>query len=72
MAKRAVNDHVLQLSRVRYGLLVPQLRGGQLEAIPRGDRPVGVDGVPRVHSGQRDETPAKLQERVANALAGEA
>ena len=36
--------------------LVPQLRGGR-RGDSRGDRPVGVDGVPRVHSGQRDETP---------------
>ncbi len=36
--------------------LVPQLRGGR-RGDSRGDRPVGVDGVPRVHSGQRDQTP---------------
>ena len=35
---------------------VPQLRSGR-RGDCRGDRPVGVDGVPRVHSGQRDETP---------------
>ena len=36
--------------------LVPQLRGGR-RGDSQGDRPIGVDGVPRVHSGQRDETP---------------
>ena len=33
--------------------LVPQLRGGR-RGDSQGDRPIGVDGVPRVHSGQRD------------------
>ena len=51
---RAVND--LLLRRVLYGNLVPQRRGGR-RGDSRGDRPVGVDGVPRVHSGQRDDTP---------------
>ena len=36
--------------------LVPQRRGGR-RGDSQGDRPIGVDGVPRVHSGQRDETP---------------
>ena len=36
--------------------LVPPLRGGR-RGDSQGDRPIGVDGVPRVHSGQRDETP---------------
>ena len=48
---RAVND--LLLRRVLYGDLVPQLRGGR-RGDSQGDRPIGVDGVPRVHSGQRD------------------
>ena len=51
---RAVND--LLLRRVLYGDLVPQRRGGR-RGDSQGDRPIGVDGVPRVHSGQRDETP---------------
>ena len=52
--ERAVND--LLLRRVLYGISLPQLRSGR-RGDSRGDRPVGVDGVPRVHSGQRDETP---------------
>ena len=50
---RAVND--LLLRRVLYGISCRNYAAAA-EAIP-GDRPVGVDGVPRVHSGQRDETP---------------
>ena len=51
---RAVND--LLLRRVLYGISCRNYAAAA-EAIPGGDRPVGVDGVPRVHSGQRDETP---------------
>ena len=45
---------------------MPQLRGGR-RGDSRGDRPVGVDGVPRVHSGQR----AKLRELQERDLSGE-
>ena len=48
---RAVND--LLLRRVLYGISCRNYAAAA-EAIPRGDRPSGVDGVPRVHSGQRD------------------
>ena len=51
---RAVND--LLLRRVLYGISCRNYAAAA-EAIPGGDRPVGVDGVPCVHSGQRDETP---------------
>ena len=36
--------------------LVPQRRGGR-RGDSQGDQPIGVDGVPRVYLGQRDETP---------------
>ncbi len=49
---RAGND--LLLRRVLYGI---SCRRGGRRGDSRGDRPVGVDGVPCVHSGQRDETP---------------
>ena len=51
---RAVND--LLLRRVLYGISCRNYAAAA-EAIPGANRPVGVDGVPRVHSGQRDETP---------------
>ena len=50
---RAVND--LLLRRVLYGISCRNAGGRRGDS--QGDRPIGVDGVPRVHSGQRDETP---------------
>ena len=47
--ERAVND--LLLKRVLYRDLVPQRRSGR-RGDSRGDRTVGVDGVPDVHPGQ--------------------
>ena len=51
---RAVND--LLLRRVLYGISCRNYAAAA-EAIPGAIGPVGVDGVPCVHSGQRDETP---------------
>ena len=51
---RAVND--LLLRRVLYGISCRNYAAAA-EGDSQGDRPIGVDGVPRVHSGQRDETP---------------
>ena len=51
---RAVND--LLLRRVLYGISCRNYAAAR-RADSQGDRPIGVDGVPRVHSGQRDETP---------------
>ena len=51
---RAVNDRLL--TRVLYGISCRNYEAAA-EAISRRDRVVRVDGVPRVHSGQRDQTP---------------
>ena len=51
---RAVND--LLLRRVLYGISCRNYAAAA-EAIPGAIGLIGVDGVPRVHSGQRDETP---------------
>ena len=52
--ERAVND--LLLRRVLYGISCRNYEAAA-EAIPGAIGLSGVDGVPRVHSGQRDETP---------------